>query len=195
MWYGDLYDVLLQPHREAIRCVVEIGIGTMIPDAVSSMVGWGAAHYRPGGSLRAWRDFLPNAEIHGVDVAADTSLHDEPRIQTHLCDSTDPEQAATLLASIASPPPDLIIDDGLHEPRAQAKTLRNFFPALRDGGLYVVEDILPDHVQTVLDELESVHPGCPYFVDRSWQGWSAVIVRKPGQLAPLSDGARLSNRA
>jgi hypothetical protein len=164
-WFGGLYDVLLQPQRETVRCVVEIGIGTLIPDAAFSMVGWAAEHYRPGGSLRAWRDFLPAAEIHGLDVAPDTQLHGEPRIHTHLCDSTNPAQVAALLATIAECPPDLIIDDGAHDQSSQIKTLRNFFPALRGGGLYVVEDIWPDHVQGILDELTLMQAHYSYFAD------------------------------
>jgi hypothetical protein len=73
LWYGGLYGVLLEPSREQIRCVVEIGIGTVIPEVASTMFGIGNDNYRPGGSLRAWRDFLPNAAVHGVDVAADLS--------------------------------------------------------------------------------------------------------------------------
>src|SRR6516164_1770982 len=129
--YGGLYGVLLSPTRECIRCVVEIGIGTMIPGAPSSMVGFGAENYRPGASLRAWRDFFPNAEVHGVDVAPDTRIDSEPRITTHLCDSSNPNQVAAMLTAIALLIPDLIIDDGLHTASAQIATFRNFFPALR----------------------------------------------------------------
>jgi len=177
-WYGGLYDVLLQPQRQAVRCVVEIGIGTLIPGAESSMVGWAAEHYRPGGSLRAWRDFLPQAEVYGLDVAPDTQFADEPRIQTFLCDSTAAEQVAGILRRIARPA-DLVIDDGLHDVNAQVKTLKNFLPALRDGGLYVVEDVLPVHVGALIDELEASHPGCHYFVDRSWGTRVALVIRKP----------------
>ena len=73
-WYCGLYDVLLQPHRFTTRSVLEIGIGTLIPNAISSMVGYAASHYRPGGSLRVWRAFFPQASIHGIDVAADTQF-------------------------------------------------------------------------------------------------------------------------
>jgi hypothetical protein len=181
-WYGGLYDVLLQPVRTTIRCVVEIGIGTMIPDAASSMVGIGASHYRTGASLRAWRDFLPNAEIHGIDPAEDTSLAEEARIHTHRCDSTDPEQVSALLASVTWPPPDLIIDDGLHDPTAQAKTLHNFFPVLRDGGLYIIEDVSQDHVHHLLDELDAIQEGCHSFVDRSWGTLVAIVIRRPARV-------------
>lgn len=174
-WYGGLYDVLLAPHRETIRCVVEIGIGTMIPGADSSMVGWSQDHYRPGGSLRAWRDFFPRAEIHGVDPAPDTQLIGEPRIHTHLCDSRNAEQVSEVLAALKHLP-DLIIDDGLHDAPSQMATLRNFLPALRPGGLYVVEDVLPANVQQVLNELA---PRYWYFVDRSWGECVAIVIRSP----------------
>ena len=36
---------------------------------------------------------------------------------------------------------DMIVDDGLHEPLYQAKTMQNMWPLLRPGGRYFVEDI------------------------------------------------------
>jgi hypothetical protein len=177
-WYGGLYDVLLQPQRQTIRCVVEIGIGTLLQDAVSSMVGYAADHYRPGGSLRAWRNFLPQAEVYGLDIAPDTQFSDEPRIHTYLCDSTDSQRTSEILSQITHRP-DLIIDDGWHDLSAQIKTLKNFLPALQECGLYVVEDVWPDHVLTLINELNSIHPGCHSFVDRSWGTCVAIVIRKP----------------
>jgi cephalosporin hydroxylase len=75
--------------------------------------------------------------------------------------------------------PDVIIDDGLHTKEAQIATLRNFFPALRAGGLYVVEDVWPDSVPEILENLARLHPGCPFFVDRSSGAWVAIVIRKP----------------
>ena len=181
--YGGLYDVLLQPHRQTIRCVVEIGIGTLLPEAVSSMVGYAAEHYRPGGSLRAWRNFLPKAEIYGLDVAPDTQFSDEPRIHTYLCDSTDAgptRQMLTRLLSQITHQPDLIVDDGLHDVTSQIMTLKNFLPALRDGGLYVVEDVWGDDLLKLIDALNIVHPSCHSFVGQSSvTNVVAVVIRKP----------------
>ena len=179
LWYGGLYGVLLEPSREQVRCVVEIGIGIVIPEAASTMFGIGNHNYRPGASLRAWRDFLPNAAVHGVDVAADTQFTGEGRITTHLCDSRDTEQSAAMLRSIAPLVPDLIIDDGLHVEAAQVATLRNFFPALRPGGLYVVEDVLETAIPGIMEALQTIDRECDFFVDRSWGECVAIIVRKP----------------
>jgi hypothetical protein len=34
-WYGGMYAVLLQPSRHAIKSVIEIGIGTLIPECTA----------------------------------------------------------------------------------------------------------------------------------------------------------------
>ena len=174
-WYGGLYEVLFRPIRLDIRCVVEIGIGTLSPDRPSNMCGYAAAHYRPGGSLRAWRDYFPNAHIYGFDIAPDTQFL-EPRITTYLCDSTRDE--ARRIASEMSPKPDLIIDDGLHTAEAQRATIRNFFPSLRSSGIYIVEDVFPTDVDTIIEELRQLAPKSAAFVDRSWGSRVAIVSRK-----------------
>jgi len=143
------------------------------------MLGFGADNYRPGASLRAWRDFFPNADVHGVDIAPDTRIDSEQRITTHLCDSSNPNQVATTLKAIAPSIPDLIIDDGLHSAAAQIATFRNFFPALRADGLYVVEDVLPANVPDVLAGINRIARGCDVFVKSDIvEGGSAIVVRK-----------------
>jgi hypothetical protein len=81
--------------------------------------------------------------------------------------------------------PDVIIDDGLHTKESQIATLRNFFPALRMGGLYIVEDVFPDSVSEIIENLARLYPGCPHFVDQSTGSWFAIVIRKP-QTKPSS---------
>jgi hypothetical protein len=136
--YHTTYEPLLAGRRHTITAVLEIGIGTLDPAVRSSMVGYAAPHYQPGGSLRAWRDYLPNAIIVGIDTQPDTQF-EEDRIFTLLADSTDPGQLDTVLQNLTF---DLIIDDGDHHPRSQLHTLHNLWPRLRRGGHYIIEDIL-----------------------------------------------------
>lgn len=133
--YHTTYERILSPRRDKIRNVLEVGIGTLDPAAHSTMVGYGAAHYKPGGSLRAWRDYLPNAVIVGVDTQPDTQF-DDSRIVTALGDSTDIADMDDLFADGGF---DLIIDDGDHE--RQFQTLIALWPKLSRGGVYVIEDI------------------------------------------------------
>jgi SAM-dependent methyltransferase len=175
-WYGDLYDVLLRPIRQEIKCLIEIGIGTMLPDAPSSMVGWAGKGYRPGGSLRAWRDFLPNANIHGFDIAPDTNINDY-RIISHFCDSTDPIQVSSELIKHQIKA-DIIIDDGLHTGHAQLSTLKNFFPALRPGGLYIIEDVIQQcDIEYLQKHLLLLQPDASQFVYHTSETWSAIVIR------------------
>jgi hypothetical protein len=141
--YAPIYHALFKHVRDRPLALLEIGIGTLVAGASSSMHGFGheLPGYRPGASLRAWREYFPNASIHGVDVQPDTMISGEDRIATELCDSTDAEAAASYLARAGTF--DVVIDDGVHHADLQMRTLRNFYPSLRPNGLYVIEDVQP----------------------------------------------------
>ena len=177
-WYGRLYDVLLEPLRNSVQCMIEIGIGTMLPTAPSSMVNWAGENYRPGASLRVWRDYFPCAQIHGIDPAPDTVVVGEPRITTHQFDSRDWTRAAALFASLQLVP-DLVIDDGLHTAEAQIATLRNFLPHVRPGGVYIVEDVELGDVKPVSAAIEQIRPGSIYVPDMRPEPWIAIAIRVP----------------
>lgn len=161
--YAQLYHVLLSPQRAHVQIFLEIGIGTMVPGAHSSMQGYALDGYAPGGSLRAWRDWFPEAQILGCDVQPDTQFVDS-RIKTFICDSRDGKVVRDVLADFSGKL-DIIIDDGDHVDESQLVTLQNFWPLLRDGGLYVIEDIYPgSHLSTEPRVIGDVVGGdVPYF--------------------------------
>ena len=138
--YDLVYEPLLRDRRESVQHVLEVGIGTLSPGAPSSMAGYAEPWYSPGGSLRAWRDYFPNAVIWGLDTQPDTQADHTfgDRIVTKLADSTDNAQVDAAVAGLSF---DLIIDDGLHTFEAQVATLRNLWPRVKPGGYYVVEDM------------------------------------------------------
>lgn len=141
--YAPVYHSLLKNLREKPIVLLEIGIGTMVPGVHSSMVGYALEGYRPGGSLRAWRDWLPLADIHGADVQPDTQFDDEHRITTHLCDSTKPAMVDHFMNGELRAQIDVLIDDGSHVPHDQWQTFVNFWPHINRGGFYIIEDIWP----------------------------------------------------
>ena len=53
--YAAQYHALFKHIREWPRTLLEIGIGTMIPDAPENMVDYPGEGYSPGGSLRVAR--------------------------------------------------------------------------------------------------------------------------------------------
>lgn len=115
---------------------LEIGMGTNKPGLVSTM---GASH-TPGASLRAFRDYLPNAIVHGADVDG-SILFQETRILTHQVDQLDRTSFDRLHRAFGSLRYDLVVDDGLHALGANLNTLDWAVRTLRPGGWLVVEDI------------------------------------------------------
>jgi cephalosporin hydroxylase len=160
--YAPAYELLFEPRRYSVKMVIEIGVGTLIPDAHSSMVGWAADHYKPGGSLRAWRDYFPGAMVHGIDVQPDTQFEEE-RIHTHLCDSTKKDAVKSLIDLIGFHEADFIVDDGSHSADDQISTLQNFYPLLKKGGIYIIEDVVGNGIHDRFGEIHPVIGASPVF--------------------------------
>lgn len=135
--YTPIYHSIFNGIKTKNINLLEIGIGTMIPQVPSSMVGYGGEHYKPGASLRAFRDFFTKGNIYGGDVQNDC-MFEEERIKTFLFDSTNVDECNTALNDLTF---DIIIDDGLHEAAAQLDTFSNLFPRLNSGGYYFIEDV------------------------------------------------------
>jgi len=133
--YGTLYHYLFAPIRESATAIFELGLGTNNRSFQSNMGG----HAIPCGSLRAWREYFPNAEIYGADIDK-SILVQEDRIKTYYCDQLDPASIKSMWAHIPEEL-DVIIDDGLHEYMANRTLLTNSMDKLKPGGLYIVEDI------------------------------------------------------
>jgi hypothetical protein len=131
--YHYIYAPML-PEPPSVRNLLEIGLGTNNMDVVSNM----GASGRPGASLRAFREFLPNASIYGADVDR-RILFKEDRIRTFFVDQTDLVSFSELHSLDVKF--DLIIDDGLHSPNANIAVILFGLTKLAPKGWLVVEDI------------------------------------------------------
>lgn len=90
-----------------------------------------------GKSLGLWRQYLPNAFLHGIDIGIES---EGDRFLIHRCDQSDPEQLRVVAAQIQTA--FAIVDDGSHIPEHQLLTWDLFFrTVLEPGGVYIVEDI------------------------------------------------------
>jgi hypothetical protein len=119
--YWRFYEQFLEPHRQRIHSVLEIGV-------------------QNGGSLRTWEEYFPNARVVGVDTDAGCAVHSAGRVEVLIGDQ---ENAAWLRAAVIPHGPfDLIVDDGGHTMRQQITSLRTLWgPGLARGGWYVIEDL------------------------------------------------------
>lgn len=111
-----------------------------------------------GDSIRAWLDYFPNATIYGIDVfkrvvPGDIDVLQHERVKWLKADSTNIAVREQIKKQWPRIRFDIIIDDGLHTPDANAKTLHNLFPLLKKNGKYYVEDVWPLDVMT-MSEME-----------------------------------------
>jgi cephalosporin hydroxylase len=118
--YIWLYEQLLEARRQEPLRLMEIGVSR-------------------GRSLRMWAEYLPQATIVGVDRDPKRE-HDSNRVQTIVADQADRAQLAAVLERCGRDW-DLIIDDGGHRMDEQQASLGALFPAVRPGGVYVIEDV------------------------------------------------------
>jgi hypothetical protein len=116
--------------------ILEIGLGTNNPILVSSM----GPHGRPGASLYAFAEYLPNANIYGADVD-ENILFESDRITTSYVDQLDSKTFDQMSKNFSNVKYDLIIDDGLHSIGANFNTLLFALKNLKLGGWIVIEDI------------------------------------------------------
>jgi len=106
-----------------------------------------------GDSIKAWLEFFPNATIYGIDIFKRVSPNDievlnNERVHWLKCDSTNIAVRDQIKKKWPRIRFDIIIDDGLHTPDANAKTLHNLFPLLKKNGRFYVEDVWPLDVMT-----------------------------------------------
>ena len=97
-----------------------------------------------GGSHRAWRDVIRNAEVYGIDIDPE-SLFSEERITTARADQLDVREMSRVVNEFPENQWELVVDDGWHQPEAGLKTIQVLLPRLAVGGFYVVEDIDAKH--------------------------------------------------
>jgi len=161
--YTHVYSIMFDHIKNEKMNVLEIGIGTMIAGASSSMKYYMPDTYQPGSSLRAWRDYFVNSNIYGADIQRDTQFS-EDRITTVLLDSTNKDEVDKTMSELGIQF-DIIIDDGWHWDEAQKKTLLNFFPYLKENGIYIIEDIHPGSNlnSTTPDVIKNVIGNYEYF--------------------------------
>jgi demethylmacrocin O-methyltransferase len=110
--------------------LLEIGVG-----------GYKDPH-QGGQSLRMWKKYFPFGNIFSLDIF-DKSAIQENRIKIYMGSQTDPEILSRITDENGEF--DLIIDDGSHINDHVITTFKLLFPKLKDGGIYVIEDLLTSY--------------------------------------------------
>ncbi len=156
--YTPYYENEFESIREQISSLLEIGLGTIVEGAHSSMHHWKTHRvingetfndYMPGASLRAWKEYFTNAQIYGGDVQEDTQF-EEDRIKTFLFNSTNLDECNAKLEDMQF---DIIIDDGSHNQQDQINTMKNLYN--RAKKFYIIEDMYGGSYSAIENELKN----------------------------------------
>ena len=93
--------------------------------------------------LTAWASLYPEANIYGGDVKT-SQLFDRDNIKMHYADQSDSESLAALKEAFLVEF-DVILDDASHMYGPTINAFVNLFPAVKSGGVYMIEDCQSDH--------------------------------------------------
>ena len=118
--YFEVYDRYLAPLRGQPVKMLEIGVDR-------------------GGSIAGWKKYFGERELDytGIDINPDCNRFARKGVKIVIGDQMD----VKLLAEVARAGPyDIVIDDGGHVTGQQIVSFEQLFPAVRDGGFYVIED-------------------------------------------------------
>jgi hypothetical protein len=174
--YHHVYGTILQTPN-TITDILEIGLGTNNADVVSNMRHLGS-FASPGGSLRAFGEFLPHAMIFGGDIDK-RILFEESNIKTFFVDQTELE-TFDLLASRVNRKFDLIIDDGLHAPNANIASLIFALKYLKKDGWFVVEDIQSPKLPLWRVVSKMLPDDCKSWIVDCKPGWFLFVMKRSG---------------
>jgi hypothetical protein len=101
-------------------------------------VGGNKNPYLGGHSLRMWKKYFPFAKIYSIDIAEKSFLQ-EHRIKIFKGSQIDEHFLNDVVNQIGDI--DIIIDDGSHMNEHVIKSFQFLFPKLKDGGIYIIEDL------------------------------------------------------
>lgn len=132
--YIDFYGEQFQPVRTYAR-ILEIGLMT-------------------GASMKLWSEFFYLYDIAGIDLREgwnqpqpwQADLESDPHIELHFGIDSTAQQVEF------DEPFNIIVDDGAHDWRSQMLTFRNYWPMLKPGGIYYIEDVEDEHSMQALQQ-------------------------------------------
>jgi SAM-dependent methyltransferase len=118
-FYTRYYEKILEPLRDKPIKLLEIGV-------------------QYGKSLHMWNEYLPSAEIFGIDIK-NCQQYQSDRIHIFMGNSTDARFMFAL--NDKHGPFDIIIDDGSHHNLWTYLAFENLMQLIKPGGYYCIEDL------------------------------------------------------
>lgn len=142
MWRGELYDLFLEGSGRPTQkwhhyfAVYERHVCRM-RHTMPTLMEIGVAG---GGSLHIWRKYFgKEARIIGVDINPRCRELERDGFEIFIGDQSDPGWLRELAEEVGAL--DIVIDDGGHTSIQTINTFEVLYPRVREGGVYIVEDL------------------------------------------------------
>ena len=123
--YTCTYHRHLAPLRERVATVLELGI-------------------HKGASLLMWKEYFPQAVVHGLDIAgAPRGLNGKVGRTRIICHRGNQihKKVTDAIADACGGTIDIVVDDASHRDEDQKRSFLNLWPRVTPGGYYIVEDV------------------------------------------------------
>src|ERR1700733_2130778 len=119
--YLEIYERHLSPYKNKPLFFLEIGVFD-------------------GGSLDMWRRYFgESATIVGIDINEKCAERVDPPSIVRIGSQADKEFLQSIVNEFGRP--DVVLDDGSHMASHQLASFRALFEAVKDDGLYIIEDM------------------------------------------------------
>lgn len=121
IYYLDIYERYFASYRNTPVRMLEIGVNE-------------------GGSLDLWRRYFgAEAVIFGIDINPACTNVVTPPNQVRIGSQDDRAFLQSVIGEMGAP--DVVLDDGSHIAKHQRASFEILFPLLKEGGIYVIEDL------------------------------------------------------
>jgi predicted O-methyltransferase YrrM len=94
-----------------------------------------------GNSMRTWLEYFPESNVIGIDIdpARKHVFNTVPRTEVIIGSQTDKNVRNEVLQKYKTL--DIVLDDASHVNEMSIKSFNLYWPLLRDGGVYIIEDV------------------------------------------------------
>jgi len=124
-----------------------------------------------GSSIRTWREYFQNGEVHGIDIQPQCKNVEDPdkNIFIHILDCSSDESLEEFSNKFKNYF-DIILDDGSHINDITLKTFKKLYSCLKAEAYYIIEDL-----------------GCSYIGEESQlycPNWPGMYLMNPKSITP-----------
>ena len=141
--YADIYEKYFSSMRNKKINILELGV-------------------KSGCSIRAFREYFPNANIYAIDIDPNCIVHNDPdnKIFVGIMSQTDKVSINSFLKDLKF---DIILDDASHVNKFTIESYNILNDRLNSQGLYIIEDLGNSYFKLETDfSVSKIWPGMKY---------------------------------